>query len=82
MATLSLEKVSLVTRGHHVEVVAVGPHKIGYRASLRGLTFFSPLWGHTLKNSRIGYRASLRGLTFISPLWGHTLKRKKKWVQG
>ena len=22
--------------------------RIGYRASLRGLTFFSPLWGHTL----------------------------------
>ena len=48
MATLSLKKASLVTRGHHVEVVAVGPHKIGYRASLRGLTFISPLWGHTL----------------------------------
>ena len=39
MATLSLEKVSLVTRGHHVEVVAVGPIKLGTGLALGALPF-------------------------------------------
>ena len=88
MATLSLKKASLVTRGHHVEVVAVGPHKIGYRASLRGLTFFSPLWGHTLKKKKKKQTQDLgTGLALGAlPLSVHSgdipIKMKNNWVQG
>merc|ERR1712024_104739 len=55
---------------------------IGYRASLRGLTFFSPLWGRTLrkqeKTQKLGTGLALGALPFSVHSGDIPLKKKKK----